>query len=234
MLKQPNQSGQTLLESLMAIAIILIGVVSLASLLVNLWSTSSRALAETRATQLGQEAIEAARYVRDSNWLKREAGITDSATSNLLGYNTGLYGKTVTDNVDYSAIYIWTPSEVDPNLAIKFDFSVDNESDARAIVRQDTAGNYLQISGNDFIGLTATPFKRLVTLFPICFNPNEPDLTQAEIVRAEALTCVDGGYIDIGVQVMVQVIWQQAGEQQERIFTEKLYNWKYADPIITK
>ncbi len=221
-----NNTGQSLLESLLAIAIILIGIVSLVTLLVRVIAISTTALAETKATRLGQEAIEAARYVRDSNWLKREDGVIES-NGRLRDYANGLRASN-----DTTAIYVWNPNPgISPDAAFTFNF---NNGDT--LVYQDSSGRYLQTAGSTS-GLTATQFHRLVTVQPICFDIVTTNLTTAELILTDMdKTCATTGstnqYVEIGMQITVTVSWTSRGNITQRNFVEKLYNWKYADSKV--
>lgn len=219
--------GQTLLESLLAIAIILIGIVSLASLLINVMSNSRVALAETRVTQLAQEALEGARYVRDSNWLKREDGVLDSTTGRLIDYAQGLRGS----SGDTTAIYLWNPDPAaTPDAAITFNFTAANAiTDAAAIVYQDTSGYFRHATGTVPSDWKNTGFQRLVTFEPICFDTTETDLSIAETVESSSCSA---GTIEVGLQTTVQISWVSSGVATQRNFVEKIYNWKYADPTV--
>lgn len=216
--------GQTLLESLLAIAIILIGLVSVSTLLINVMSTSNIAVAETRMTQLAQEALEGARFVRDSNWLKREDGVSDASTGRLIDYANGLRSSN-----DTTAIYIWDPAETNPDSAIQFNFTPNSLTDTTARVYQDSAGYFRQSTGTVPADWKVTQFRRLVTLQPICFNITESDPAVAETVAA---TSCGSGNIEIGMQITVQISDGNANTAAPRTFVEKLYNWKYADTQV--
>lgn len=213
--------GQTLLESLIAIAIILIGVTSLAGLLVNVISNSRVALAETRATQLAQEALEGARYVRDSNWLKREDGTIDSTTGRLVDYSKGLRNGS-----NMTAIYVWdATSSATSDAAITFNFTAATTiDDAAAIVYQNTTSGYF-LQTTSTTGLKNTGFRRLVTFQFICFDT----VSTTETVSSSAC---GPSTIEVGIQVTATIQWVSQGAKTQRSFSEKLYNWKYANPQV--
>jgi len=83
------KKGQTLLEVIIATAIIVFGLVPLLSLVVQSMSVGQESKERTQATFLAQESIETIQNIRDSNfkneryWLENIAG--------FLGFNQGYY-----------------------------------------------------------------------------------------------------------------------------------------------
>jgi type II secretory pathway pseudopilin PulG len=215
--------GQSLLESLLAIAVIMTGIVSLISLLISTRNTSDSILAEQQARYLAQEAIEAARSVRDSNWLKQENG-------EVVEYFNGLRSGT-----DYTGSYVWDSTATSPDAAITFDFTADAVNDSSTLIYQISTSPkiYLQAATTQ-ADWTVTKFKRYLTLYPICVASS--DYTVEISVTADGQDCTsvtsDSASIEVGFEVVVHMQWASAGEAQDRIFSEKLYNWKYAAPEI--
>lgn len=206
-----NRSGQTLIEVIIAASVIVVGIISLISLLVTVQTTGADSQDELVAIQLGREAIEAARFVRDSNWLAQENGQTVS-------YNDSLHNAT-----DYSAVYTWDPSK-DPVTGIIFNFAPDSISNPSAKVYQAASGLYRQRDGLPLSAWTVTPYTRFITFYPICSS----DLGVTEsVVSSDGSTC--GATPQIGVQVQVTVQWTSRGNAHTRTFEERLYNWKYGD-----
>lgn len=211
--------GQTLLEALLAISVILIGVISLISLLIQMRITSAETINEAYATQLGREAIEAARYVRDSNWLKIENG--ENVT-----FDTGLRHATA---ADYTAIYTWNPDSTDPDVALQFDFIPNDMSNNVTMVYSDDQGYWRQTTDADVVaGWQTTLFRRFVSFYPICFNT---DTETERLLTADNQTCASNEGL-VGIQVRVQVDWKNHGQISSRVFEDRLYNWKYANPDL--
>lgn len=213
------RSGQTLVEVLLSLAIILVGLLSLTSALINIQLTASTAVEESVAIQLGREGVEAARFLRDRNWLEREDGLGTS-------YYDGLRSSTAVD--DYTAIYSWNPPQSDPSAAIRFDF-VPNTSDSSAIVYQSATGLYRQTSSTIIPGAwTPTIFSRFVTLYPICSS--DAGLTETFITSDGQDCATTYSSTEIGVQAEVTVTWSSRGTSHTRVITEQLYDWRYAQP----
>ncbi len=210
--------GQTLIEVLLAITVIVIGIVSLVSALISIQASASNSLAEAVAMQLGREAIEAARFVRDSNWLERENGLGSQFTDGL---------NSSTEANDYTAVYTWNPSQTDPNLAVMFDFTADSSTATQTKVYRNLAGLYRQFSSTPGASWQATSYSRYVTLYPICSS--DGGITE-QVVTADTLDCSSeyAGTTQIGVQVEVTIQWSSRNDNHTRILEERLYDWRYA------
>lgn len=209
--------GQTLVEVLLALAIILVGLLSLTSALINTQLTASTAVEEGVAIQLAREGVEAARFIRDRNWLEREDGLGTS-------YFAGL--RSSTEANDYTAIYTWNPPQSDPSAAISFDFT-PNVSDSSTLVYQSAAGLYRQ-NTTVLGGFTPTIFSRFITLYPICSG--DGGLTET-FVTSDGQDCITTlGSSEIGMQVAVTVTWSSRGTSHTRVIAERLYDWRYAQP----
>lgn len=219
-----NQSGQTLLEALLAIGIIAVGVISLISLLVSLNQTASSTLSQSLATQLAAEGMEAVRFVRDSNWLKAEDGLTSQ-------YYDGLRSSAR----DYEGIYLWDPaaSTGDDAISLAVLPGEDITSD-KAVVYQDASDYYRQSdSATPPAGWTATKFRRWITLYPVCRDATTATTTTEQIMTVSGNDCATifgASYEEAGLQARVTVQWPEPGRTVNYIIEEVLYNWKYAQP----
>lgn len=210
--------GQTLLEVIISAAIIVTGIVSLVTLIVYIQTSSRLTYQEAIAMGLAQEGIEAARFVRDSNWLEREAG-------SGANFYDGLYDAMT---LDYTAIYRWRSTMSDPAVAVAFDFAPDSATDAAAIVYMTGSNQYRQIASSPPGGWKATPYTRFMTLYPICSD--DGGITES-LITADGQSCATtfAGTTQIGVQAVVEVSWENSGTVHTRTLEERLYDWKYAD-----
>ena len=201
--------GQTLIEVLLALAIILVGMMSLVSTLINAKITADASVDSAIAVQLAREPVEAARFIRDSNWLERENG----------------YGTTFNDRLsngsDHTAVYVWDPAQTNLDNAVQFDFTPNSNSDPMTVIYQNSDGLYL----NTITG-SATIYSRYVTLFPICSS--DGGVTET-ILTADGQTCAVG-VDEIGIQVTSTVTWSSRGTEHTVALEEQLYNWRYAQP----
>ncbi len=216
-------AGQSLIESLVAITIIVVGVVSLVGLLIGSRIQSNITKNEALAVQLGSEPLEAARFVRDSNWLEIEDGNTS------VNYYDGLRSGT-----NYNGIYRWNRALADPASAITFQFiSSSTEIDSnQAKVYQDVNGFYRQTQSATPPGTwTPTNFRRWVSMYPICYTKGTTPFGGSEYLIENDGNACDPADVEVGVQVISHMRWQDKGENHDRYFETRLYNWKYAEPL---
>ena len=132
-----TRNGFTLIETLSAIFIILIGLVSGLSLITQTISFMSLASSKLVASYLTQEGIEIVRNIRDTNWLEGSGNFWDEG---LTGCSTGCIA-------DYKHSYDPSDQE-DPDLPGYSDQFLD----------VDSAGFYSYDPG------TATKFQRKITI----------------------------------------------------------------------
>ncbi len=208
-----TNSGQSLIEALIAITVLVVGIISLISLLMNARSTAREVEKETIATQLGAEVMEAARFVRDSNWLRREDGD-----------GTAEYYDGLRDGTLYNGYYTWDPTSADPGTAIMFRFTSGGPTTDQEKIWIDGSDYYRQhqIPGS-ILGWTESGFERIVSTYPICYATGVGEY----LITADGDTCASD--TEIGIQVRVQITWTIAGDEHVRIFEERLYDWKYAE-----
>lgn len=206
--------GQTLVEVLIALGVILVGILSLTSALVNSQITATVSVEEVLALQLAREPLEAARFIRDSNWLQRENGYD-------VLFNEGLQSPNPADLDDYTAVYTWDPDPAETNLdkVIQFDFTPDAPTDPLTAVRL-SADNFYQAASGE-----PTGFSRLVTFYPIC---STDDGVTELFVTADGENCTDLSADHIGVQVISTVNWLSRNTPYSVTLEDRLYNWRYA------
>lgn len=144
-LKFKYRPGQGLLEVVVAIGVLSTGVFSAVTLMTSGLNAALEAEARLKASNLAREGVEAARSIRDSNWLQ----------SNV--WDAGLVGP----GFDYNGAAIF-----DADTGIwSIDFDLNNISDADALFRVGADGLFRQASSG-----TDTHFRRLITLSPICLD----------------------------------------------------------------
>lgn len=71
--KTTNQSGQTLIETIVAIFILTTALTAALALTIYVYANSGRSINQTIAVNLAQEAIDVVRNMRDTNWLESDA-----------------------------------------------------------------------------------------------------------------------------------------------------------------
>lgn len=223
-----TQSGFTLLETVVAIGLILFGVLSMMLLsLVTLYA-GRNSEDEFLATQFAQEGIEVVRSIRDSNWLAYDS---DSTTL----WNAGLYADGVEGPIYTAVIFaedlsagrtlqFFVPAETGGGC---FDLADEILSyDCEAIWYDDGLKFYNQGATSEFNPniYTATPFSRIIKLYPVCRNIT----TNAEqIITSGQCTDLGSTFTQVGIDSVVEIRWSSRFGQRTYILEEKLYNWKY-------
>ncbi len=192
----PPESGQSLIEMIIAIAIILTGLIGALALTISNLSGTQESNTRVVASNLAREGIDVVRNIRDTNWLKN------------LTWDAGLYFGT-----DYTAIAVFNPTLNQWQL----NFSPNNIDDAAAKLYRLENNLYIQdISPPEGV---ETLYSRLLTLDPICFN----SLTRVETISGGSCGL---GEEKIGIRVKSEVTWIESGRSHKITLEDRLYNWK--------
>lgn len=226
-----HNAGFTLLETVVAIAIILFGLVSLISLSTTSLVSGEITSDEFVAANIAREGIEVVRAQRDSNWL---ALSTNPASSVL--WNDGLFQNQVGEpgGVDYTAVLT-----LDPGAPTYFDFSPDSFGDSctgttpydcSLLWQHHTDPIYFQ-AGEDLYPLfdpsvyTTTRFSRLLSLYPLCRST----VTESDEQVISSGTCsaaLGPTYEQVGIDIVVEVRWTGRGEPHSYTVEEHMYDWQ--------
>lgn len=166
-----QQRGFTLLETVIAIGIILFGLLSMLLLsTVTLFSGKSTS-EEFIAANFAQEGIEAVRSIRDSNWLAYD---TDSTTS----WQSGLTNTQTGQEKDYSAILLSGQHPADHRLDFTTndftqmcDSTTGSDYECAAIWYDSQNHQYFQTNDPSFNSsqYSKTAFSRIIQLYPLCY-----------------------------------------------------------------
>jgi len=191
-----SESGQSLVEMIIAIAIILTGLIGALALTISNLTGSAEAGTRVVATNLAKEAVEVARNIRDTNWLKNSA------------WDSGL-----SSGSDYTAIAVLNPSTKQWSL----DFSPESVSDAAAKLYLSADNLYLQ-DATPPAG-SQTVYSRILTFGQICFNT----VTKIETVSDSPCGANEN---KIGVRAKAEVSWSISGRSRSLTVEDKLYNWR--------
>lgn len=214
-----HQQGQTLLETIIAIAIILIGLLGTITLIIGSMKAGNASKQELIGYNLAQEGIEVVRGVRDNNWL----AIDNNTTG--IEWDTDLV-----NGGDQTAIAVFQ----DNNWVL--DFSIDDYNQicggypcAQLFTQNDI---YYQFDGSkdDYI---PTQYFRLLYLKPICRD----DAGKEALLEAgeELCTSLEGSELGsnvkkVGIEVESKVLYGQSDDSAEYILVDRLYNWKPGVP----
>lgn len=203
-----NKRGQSLIELVVAISIILIGVVSTLVLTVATIRGGKASEMQTIASNLAREGIEVVKQHRYNNWLKIESNALSFAD-----WDQGLYDPLYSNNL-----------RVEFNPTAPASWIMNFNIDATTVQSCLDNGNcriYLKnnIYNHDQTG-SATPFYRVVTINPICLGSGGIE----KVVKNTYQCAVDEE--KIGVQVISDVRWQDRGNWTSIMLEDHLYNWK--------
>lgn len=188
----------TLLEVIIALAVITTGVISGLSL--TSYNLNTVFFSETRliAANIAREGIEAVRQIRDSNWL-------GGAVWNQGIVVAGQYRLTVNFN---QAANQWTTQSQSVDI--------DNCQACQLYLDKNT-GVYSHNATGD-----AMPYKRLLILREICWQGG----VNNEVVMAVGQICPGGASVLAGWQVESLVKWQETAREHQLSVIDRLYDWK--------
>lgn len=219
--KNRHESGQGLLEVIIAIGITIAGIVATLALILSTLFVSNVSQVEIIATNLAREGIEVTRSIRDGNWLKVDSAIPNATWNMNLADAGGL---------DYTAIPTF-----DATTGIwSLDFTPDTLNDDATVLWVDSNGQYNQFPGAGTGSYRQLgQYHRLLTLLPICW-----DAAHNEKIALEGETCdrydgpvtlggdPDPNYSQVGIEVTSKIQWSDHGKTHDVTLVEKMYNWK--------
>ncbi len=223
-----NQDGQTLLELLIALVILITALVGTVALIVNSISASRESRNRLIATSLAREAIEMARATRDSNWVTSLEKICSGGT------NAGAVciGDSECSGGGSCLSESWDTGLVGSNPAIpvldgvnpyQFDFSPADFSDALARIHR-VGDLYQQGAG---VGGAGSEFYRLIYINPICHDATDNEFI---VGQASADTCGNGSAsaypTTVGYRIIAEVRWPSQNASHNVRVEDRLYNWQ--------
>ncbi|MFA6271801.1 MAG: hypothetical protein WC693_01665 [Patescibacteria group bacterium] len=203
-----NNIGQSLIELVVAVSIILIGVVSTLVLTVTTIRGGKASKMQAVAGNLAREGIEVVKQQRYNNWLKIE-----SNNLSFVDWDQGLYND-LYENVLTVEFNSSTPAwNLNFNIQATTTQECIDDPNSKCLL-------YLKngIYSHDSTGI-ATPFYRVVTINSICKKASDG--------IEEFRTYWDCGTDEkVGVQVISNVFWKEKGSWNSVMLEDHLYNWK--------
>ena len=195
-----NNQGQGLLETVIAIGIIVTGVVGTMNLTISNQTSSSDAQDRLIAVNLAREGVEVIRNIRDTNWLSCEIASCNDwdeyLTSGTITIGTLLF-------------------DPDTNTWI-MDFTADSIDHNNARVWRRNAGDYIgaMFQSDEAVPSNAalTGYNRIIELHSICDD--------------KTITSSCGAKEKIGIRVQSTVKWENRGKPLELTAEERLFNWR--------
>lgn len=141
-----NQFGQGLLETTIALGVIITGIVGMLTLTISNQSASVESSDRLLATNLAREGVEIIRNIRDSNWLPR-----------------GVWDQGLESGADYTAAPLFDKAA--NTWALDFTANDINHDHARL---WRAGGVYFQSAQAAPAGASLTSYRRLLQLDEIC------------------------------------------------------------------
>jgi len=202
-----KNNGQTLIEAMVAVAVIAIALIGFLSRSTFTFLASRETIHRGQALNLARDGIEAAKHIRDSNWLQ---GCPDPSDSECRYWDSGLF-----DGKEYRALpvynfdyHIWKMWFISSN----FDACVDSDE---CRLYQNKQGF---LTAEDSVN-KPSDFFRQVELNPIC----------AEDSDCQNGICQSGNKCSsqkIGIRVISRVRWKEGSDWRNVELEEYLYNWR--------
>lgn len=198
-----------MLETIVALGVIISGVVGVMSLTISNQTASSESSERLLAVNLAREGIEVIRNIRDSNWLQCEYV---SSALNCSDWDEGMMS-----GADATAVLLFDFE----NNAWALDFTPDDITHANTRVWRRSSGPVGSYIGTYFQSTEATPanatlsdYRRLLTLNEICAD------------KTVSLGNCTGGSPKIGIRVQSRVDWEIGGKSNSLTAEERLFNWR--------
>lgn len=216
-----KNKGQSLLELIVAIGIILACTIATLTLVITSIQAGRKGSDKIIATNLAREGIEIVRNIRDSNWISATSGIGSPSWDSGLVSGTDPTAIPVIDDTNLSSL------EFAPN-----DFGdLCSSADCTKIY---TTGTNYYIQNTNPSG-TPTNFYRLLYLNPICryentSNPADPLNGDEKIFSQDssgdcAVQFGSSYYQKVGIRVISEVHWPSP-DKNKVILEDRLYNWR--------
>ena len=204
-----DRPGQSMIEAIVAVAIIGIALVGFLSQSTYNYLAVSESFTRNIASNLAREGIEVVRNMRDTNWLK--GCPNPEKPAECFVWNSGF-----SQNMEYSAVAIldveakkWSLSFVNKD----FDVCV---ADQTCLLYKDQSGILTAMAA----GAEPSIYYRQLELRPICSD---------ELACGGDGVCQSGEKCpgeQIGIEVAVRVGWKKGEVLRSEMAVQRLYNWK--------
>ncbi len=195
------RSGQTLIEGIIAIAVVTVGLMGVIGLAIGNQASAQAIGDRAVATVLAREGLEVAKSIRDSNWL---AGNT---------FGVGLLSGT-------AAVPTSNFAAAAPTWSLAFDPSyADFSADATRVTWLSGDRRYgQQLDGGD-----ATKFRRRLELSALCRPAGATGLSFSYDASGD-VACSSGELIGVRVRSFVQ--WPQGPGLRTVALELRLFDWR--------
>jgi Tfp pilus assembly protein PilV len=196
-----KRKSQSLLETIVAISILIVGVVSMLGMVSAMVVARTTAEYETVATNLAREGIEVVRNVRDTNWM------------NNVAFDTGLFTQS-------RYCLSFEPSNTDgfhPNGWRLGTATLNSTLTVMKYTAGPYSGFYTQVCTGETAKWTvaATIYTRTLTIQDICSDGS---------VKAAGTSCTAG--TSVGALITSLVNWTERSRPHSISLVEKIYDWR--------
>lgn len=199
--KTRHTSGYTILEVIIALSVLIVGIISILTLVVGSLSTTVSALDYLVAANLAREGVELVRNQRDTNWYKSNS------------FDFGLTNDTYfTAVIDYN--------DINANKDLVFTFVPNNIDSSVSQLKRSAGGVYTRDTGAN------TDYYRLIYLNNICQNIDaDPLVPGNETVKENGADC---GPLEtkIGIDIVSKVKWTTKENPKTVELRDRVYNWR--------
>lgn len=230
-----NPKGQTLLEVIIAIGVILTGVVSTVALAIYSMSVGQVSENQIIGSNLAREGIEVIRNIRDTNWLKIEANQLDPDRWDE-GETSGFPNLVLADPPNNAGIVFFGPGGNSPyeyhawrfdnqpratqfsgeSPNVSFQIYLDTFDPNKILYRQQRGG----FSGSNYI---PTNFYRMIRVDEIC---DDGSIKTGDDPSGGTGTCNGVSLETIGLRILSYVKWWEKNRWEEVKMEDRIYNWK--------
>ena len=191
----PYQSGQSLIEAIIAIGIIVVGLFSIWALFMS--NNFSEQESETRilASNLAREGIEAVKNIRDTDWLKRDENIQNAS----------------------NAVWLWdqntSSTELTYNYGIVQNLFVNDYVYIASTSGETDSANKLYLRSDGFYDHnptgSSTPYSRVLIFTALCCTSSNGVTCDTPVTSfstsSNPINCP--GKLKIGIDVISKVTW---------------------------
>jgi Tfp pilus assembly protein PilV len=196
-----NQNGQSLLELLVALLILVVALTATITLIVNSINAGKESRNRLIATSLAREGVEIVRNIRDSNWIDPaapnwDAGLTNGTTATATPI-IGIVGSPTTITFDNGA-----------NAQVK-------------------EYNNAYVQGVGALGVSVQ-FYRVMYINSICQDSSNPP-QESIVPQSSNDSCsvrFGGTYSKVGIRVISEVHWPAPNSSKKIVVEDRLYNWQ--------
>jgi len=207
-----NQSGQGLLELVVAIGVITVGLFSVWNLFLSNFNGEQEAGARILAVNLAREGLEMVKNIRDSNWLAIENNETcfyEDMSNDPCRWDSGLDddGSGLIKNIFSDNAYL--------------DYLIDDITDDQSRLYIDSnSGFYSHNHGQPTI------YRRLITMQNVCCFDADSNLKCDDFNFTIIEIPCPAENLKIGLDVKSTVRWTLKGQIREITVSDRLFNWK--------